>query len=151
MSNIKKTRTVYIISSMLFNKSYIGSTSKTLNIRLKEHQSKINITACKEIIEYGDVIIASLLVVNNCTRQEILIKEQEFITNYKDIIVNKHKAFRTHDELLLQNKESKGRNKEHNTLIKSTKFNCECGGEYTRNHKTTHFKTNKHLTFLSKQ
>ena len=147
---IKKTRTVYILSSMLFNKSYIGSTGKTLTCRLSEHKNKSNTTTCKEVTKHGDLIIVPLLIIENCTKREIELKEQEFIKLYQDTLVNKHSSYRTKEEYLQQNKESKVRNNNHNTLVKSTKYNCVCGGQYTRNHKATHFKTIKHLTFLSK-
>ena len=65
MSLNKKTRTIYIISSMLYNKSYIGSTSRTLTRRLSEHKNMTNITACNEVTKYGDLIIAPLLIVEN--------------------------------------------------------------------------------------
>ena len=31
-----------------------------------------------------------------------------------------------------------------------TKFNCICGGCYTRNHKSTHYKSLKHINYITK-
>ena len=33
-------------------------------------------------------------------------------------------------------------------LNNNQKFNCECGGKYTLNHRVRHFKTKKHIQFL---
>lgn len=89
MSGNRKIRTVYIIASIAFDKSYIGSTCKRLSHRLSEHKKKKTCTAW-EVMKHGYYVIMPLLTVPNCTRKEIELKEKEYLTQYKNILVNKH-------------------------------------------------------------
>tara|TARA_R110001632_G_scaffold201480_1_gene324475 strand:+ start:42 stop:596 length:555 start_codon:yes stop_codon:yes gene_type:complete len=40
-------------------------------------------------------------------------------------------------------------NKETINLKKNKKYNCECGGKYTHQHKAQHFKRKKHQTYIN--
>lgn len=40
------------------------------------------------------------------------------------------------------------KNKEKFSNQNSVKYNCECGGKYTYQHKSKHFKTKKHLNYI---
>ena len=86
-----KTRTVYILSSALTNKVYIGSTCQKLSVRLSAHKSRSNNNhkcTSSKIIELGEYKISPLCVIENCTQKEIELKEQDFIFCFKDICVN---------------------------------------------------------------
>lgn len=139
---LRKTRTVYIISSLLFNKSYIGSTCQRLCDRLAKHKHQ----SCKarEVIQHGDCMIAPLLVVPNCTKSEIELKEKEFLKQYKDILVNKKTVLQTKEELQEQLKQYRIKNANY-SKIKSV---CDCGGRYTNANISIHKKTTKHLEYL---
>jgi len=41
--------------------------------------------------------------------------------------------------------------KELNKIKLNEKFNCECGGKYSRTHKANHEKTEKHQSFINSQ
>ena len=142
MSLILKTRTVYILSSALTPKVYIGSTCQKLAYRLSRHK---HFSRCKsrEIIELGEYKISPLCVVENCTQKEIELKEQDFIFCFKDICVN---ILGTKDSKLKVYKRPcvlDGRKREQQN---TKNICCVCGGKYTNVHKTQHFKTAKHLS-----
>lgn len=140
-----KTRTVYIISSALTPKVYIGSTSCLLTSRLSRHEdnSKSNFRKCKscEIIKLGEYKISPLCVVDNCTKKEIELKENDYIFCFKDICVNKlgTKDSYSKDYHKLYDEKRKER--------RAKKILCECGGSYNIQTKVRHFKTKKHLNF----
>ena len=81
-----KTRQVYILSSPLTNRVYIGSTGGTLNERLNGHRS-LDCTS-REIINLGEYKISPLCVVENCSRKEIELKEKDYRLSFGDICVN---------------------------------------------------------------
>ena len=139
---IRKTRTVYIISSMQTPKVYIGSTSRTLAKRFERHNYMKELCTSKVIIGYGDAKISPLCVVENCTKQDIELKEQDYIFCFKDICVN-----------IRGNKNSKSKDYKRPCDLDGRKraqqntknICCVCGGKYTNVHKAQHFKTPKHL------
>lgn len=142
MSLIQKTRTVYILSSALTPKVYIGSTCKKLSQRLTEHKNKKDCKA-REIIELGEYKINPLCVVDNCTKKEIELKEKDFIFCFKDICVN---ICGIKDSYLKDYKRPcvlDGRKKESGNTKNDC---CICGGSYTNVNKTPHFRTKKHIT-----
>ena len=107
MTEIRKTRTVYIISSMLFNKS------------------------------------SPLCVVPNCTKQEIELKEKDFILCFKDICVNFRGTKDSYSKDYKRPWDLDGRKKDwYDTKVDC----CVCGGKYTNTNKAHHFKTKKHLS-----
>ena len=142
MAEIRKTRTVYIISSMLFDKVYIGSTSRTLAKRFDVHNLMKETCTSKVIIGYGDAKISPLCVVENCTRQDIELKEKDFIFCFKDICVN-----------IRGTKDSKSKDYKRPSILdgrkkdweNTTNICCVCGRKYTNVNKAQHFKTKKHL------
>ena len=83
-------------------------------------------------------------------------KEAYYIKNIP--CVNKNIPGRTVKESQKQyyedNKESKKENQkqyyENNKKYLQTKFNCICGGCYTREHKHHHVKTLKHINYMTK-
>ena len=142
MAGILKTRTVYIISSMLFNKVYIGSTCQQLNQRLSSHKQHNDHCTSWKVIQHGDYMIAPLLIVPNCTKQEIVLKEKDFIKQYKDICVNFLETKDSNSENYKRPCELDGRKKAQ----QNTKFDCcVCGGKYTNVNKARHLKSHKHL------
>jgi hypothetical protein len=48
------------------------------------------------------------------------------------------------------NKQYKLDNKEHIKQYSQTKFKCICGGCYARSHKSEHYKTLKHINYMTK-
>jgi hypothetical protein len=68
-------------------------------------------------------------------KEEIKVWNKKYVEENKEMI-----AERNHNRY--------EENKEEIQKIKQQKINCECGGRYTINHRATHFKTPKHISFL---
>ena len=155
MSLIQKTRTVYILSSALTPKVYIGSTSQKLSRRLAVHKSSQRKCKAVEIIELGEYKISPLCVVENCSRKEIELKEQDFIFCFKDICVNMRgtkdsysKDYKAPCMLDPNYKRPYILNGRHKTYQNTKNDCCICGGKYTTQNKLRHFKTKKHLACI---
>ena len=148
---------------------YIGSTCKTLKERLSKHKSNYksflkggyrNITSFK-IIKNNDYKIE---LFENCdikTKQELLTRERYYIENNE--CLNKNIPGRTHKQYRIDNKDKKQRYRDDNKDKQNVynmnyrvnnkdktneKFECECGGKYTRCHKSHHIKSQKHQEFI---
>jgi hypothetical protein len=138
-----KTRTVYIISSALTPKVYIGSTSRLLRERFACHKVIKQTTNSNLITCYSDAKISPLCIIENCSKKEILLKEKDYMNAMKDIIVNYKGTLNSGASTykapgLLNGNEAK---------YKAIKYNCDCGGKYNNGNKAKHFKTKKHLNF----
>ena len=142
MAGIRKTRTVYIISSMLTPKVYIGSTSRTLAKRFERHNCMKELCTSKVIIGYGGAKISPLCVVENCTKQEIELKEQDYIFCFKDICVN---IRGTKDRYSKDYKRPCLLDGRYKAWQNTKNICCVCGGKYTNVNKTQHLKSPKHL------
>lgn len=138
-----KTRTVYIVSSALTPKVYIGSTCQKLAKRLSEHKKNTNVCKAREIIELGEYKISPLCIVDNCTKKEIELKELDFIFCFKDICVNISGTKNSRSKDYKSPWVLDGRKKEQQ---KSKNECCVCGGKYTNSNKATHLKSVKHLS-----
>tara|TARA_B100001093_G_scaffold467289_1_gene486372 strand:+ start:480 stop:1025 length:546 start_codon:yes stop_codon:yes gene_type:complete len=53
------------------------------------------------------------------------------------------------DDILEYAKNYKEQNRDKIRKDKNEKFNCECGGKYTKCHKVRHFKSKKHQNYLN--
>ena len=138
---ILKTRTVYILSSALTPKVYIGSTSQKLYKRLSKHKKISSRCTSREIIQLGEYKISPLCVIENCTQKEIELKEQDFIFAFKDICVN---ITGTKDSKSTDYK-SPGRLDGSFKAQQHTKNDCcVCGGKFTQQNKARHLKSAKH-------
>jgi hypothetical protein len=74
-------------------------------------------------------------------------KAKQYYLSNKEIISQKNKIYRdTHKEQKSENdKEYREKNKDKI----NQKINCICGGTYSYNHKSTHFKTKLHQNFIN--
>ena len=144
------------------DKVYYGSTIKSLYYRLIRHKSQSNgcrsnlmdrdnmkIECIEEFNHHLDFILKELLT----KRESYYIRNNECINHripgrimkeYQTEWYEKNK-----EEILLGQKEYYEKNKEQILLKQKEKFNCECGGKYTHNHKSRHFKTTKHQKFIN--
>lgn len=164
---------IYTIRHIDTDKFYIGSTcQKYLSSRLAQHKSDyINnhkCSSCKILFDIGiDDCYIELLENYTCNNKEELNKrEGELIRLHKDNVVNKCIAGRTKKECDKQyretNKEkikkSSKEYREKNEVSKHyreknkdklmEKYNCECGGKYTTEHKLRHMKSLKHINYI---
>jgi site-specific DNA-adenine methylase len=83
-------------------------------------------------------------------KKQLTWLERNYQDLYKDDIVNKYKAIISHKEELEKHKEVCAVYRaEHSEKLKE-KFNCECGGKYTYQHKSCHIKTKFHQDYLNR-
>ena len=113
---------------------YIGSTKHSLHKRLSQHKSPHNRCCSKIVIESGNYQIEKVAEVHP---EERFKKEQHFIDEFSTL--NQHTCY------------SEFRDNYHRQyfLAHRNKINCNCGGIYTYDHKARHFKSQKHLKFIS--
>ena len=139
---------IYKITSINTDKIYIGSTSKSLTERLRRHEidykkyqnGKYSYVKSYDVLEKKHYKIQLLEKIEYETKRELLEREGYYIRKYRDICVNKcipgrtDKQYRTDnaDKLREQRKE---------------KFECACGGRFTRSHKVRHEKSKIHIKF----
>jgi len=125
-----------VIIYKLYNEKdcYIGSTKHSLHKRLSQHRSPHNRCCSKIVIESGNYQIEKVAEVHP---EERFKKEQHFIDEFSTL--NQHTCY------------SEFRDNYHRQyfLAHRNKINCNCGGIYTYDHKARHFKSQKHLKFIS--
>ena len=158
---------------------YFGSTTMLLCNRMKSHRNPKSLCKSKSLIGCGDAIIVLIENYPSSSREELSKKEAEYILN--NDCCNKYIPARTHKERYDVNKELikekqkiykekyperrqeinlKYREKNKEEIREKSRifhenhkenFTCECGGKYTNKHKATHFKTNKHISYIGNQ
>jgi len=139
---------------------YIGSTIETLNTRLSKHKCSKNTCISRRIIDNGDYEIILLELYPCMCRRELEQREQEWMEQFD--CINLHRSYMTeeqHEEYKKQYYQKYNQNgkeyfknyRENNREKISEKFKCECGGKYTRQNKSQHFKSKKHKAYLNNQ
>jgi len=84
-------------------------------------------------------------------KEHISEKAKEYYEDNKEHFSERAKEYyEANKELLLeQNKEYREANRDKLNERQKEKFNCECGGRYTRVHKKRHLNSKKHLNYLN--
>jgi len=80
---------IYIIHNVITNKIYIGSTFKSLNIRLAQHRRRSKILKTTPLyqsinnygIDHHEILLLERLY--NCTKEELLTRDAFFINFLK--------------------------------------------------------------------
>jgi len=139
---------IYKIICNITGLIYVGSTTKEyLTQRLSQHKRDyrkyLNGKRCYmtsyQILENGNYNIVLLESDNYNSKNELHSRERFYIENLD--CVNKCIPCQT-------SKEYRIKNREKINIYKNTKFECECGGSYSRKHRAEHFKTKKHSDYL---
>ena len=83
----------------------------------------------------------------NDNKDKLCEKNKNYRENNKKKISEKNKNYRENnkDKLCEKNKNYR----ENNKKKINKKINCECGGKYTSSHKSQHFKTKLHQSFIA--
>ena len=146
------------------NEFYYGSTLQKLCKRMDKHRSdyklwkdgkRANITCFDLFEKYGlENCKIYLVELYPCkSREELESREGYYIRNYD--CVNKTIPGRTKKEWYIDNKDKIIQyRKEYcilNKEISRVKYECACGGRYTHDHKSVHFKTMKHIKYIEQQ
>ena len=157
---------------------YYGSTTN-YNKRMKEHINMTKndrgyySSRSYLIIQEGDYTFKVLEYITRGYKKTLDARERIYIENNK--CINRQCPLRTRDEPYtcecgrtissITNRWSHIKTKQHKDYIetgekyekptrtyeeyKYDKIDCECGGKYTPNGKSEHFKTKRHQTFIS--
>jgi hypothetical protein len=114
-------------------------------------RGKHNYVTSFEIVKYPDCKIQLLELCNFETKEELRKLEGEYIKNNE--CINKYVAGRTIKEWRNENKniisEYYKKYQDENNLKK--KYNCLCGGKYTKKNKIKHMRTKKHHIYKNKK
>ena len=161
---------IYRLVCNTTGQQYIGSTSQSLSQRLGNHKSEY-----KRFL-YGKITdkLTSFSILSENNFEMILIedypcenknqlerRERHFIETME--CINKVKPAQTREEHLEYNRQyDRQYRKDHKEEIskinrdyrqkhkeeRSALTNCECGGKYKHQSRSTHFKTNKHTSYF---
>jgi len=127
-------------------KVYIGSTVQCLKQRLISHTTPSNKCETKHFINPKIELIENF----PCeTKQELWWKEREWFD--KTDCVNKMRPIATSEEKKRKEKRRKyyEKNREIIKEKQNEKFNCDCGGKFTRQNKSTHLKRKIHIDYVA--
>ncbi len=144
---------IYKITDNLSDMVYIGSTCKTLEQRMKQHERNFkafkagksnNVTVFK-ILQNEDYKIELVENYPCATKQDLNIREGQIIKEYKNNklnVVNRCIAGQTH-------KESSAQYRQNNKQKLNEKHICQCGGKFTTCGKSQHEKSYKHQNYIN--
>ena len=162
---------IYKITCKETNEVYIGSTVQLLCNRKSSHVNNCNHCVSKQIIERDNYKFELIENYPCDTARELHAREQYWVDNTENTI-NKQRQFESEEAFKIHRKEYQKKlgeayrngDKREEYLKKKKEYNlknidtikahkseviqCECGGSYTRSHKSTHMKTKKHLDNL---
>tara|TARA_R110001606_G_scaffold312089_1_gene458840 strand:- start:57 stop:641 length:585 start_codon:yes stop_codon:yes gene_type:complete len=95
------------------------------------------------------VQIKAMLNSQRATRGNLSVQDykKKYREENSDHLKEHEKRYR--EEHREQKKEYDKEYRENNKKKKQEKFDCECGGKYTHNHKSKHFKTKIHKNYLN--
>ena len=86
-------------------------------------------------------------------KEELLQKKKEYREKNKEVINEKAKEYYQENKEVINEKKKDHYQENREEVLKKAKekFTCECSGKYILSHKSRHFKSKKHLEFLTKQ
>ena len=136
-----------------------GHKSRCYNENFKEYNKKLY----QHIRANGGWDNFIMEQIDTCDVERLFIVEQEYIDKLFPSL-NERRAYRSEEYVKEYHKEYRENNgdiirekiKEHYEKNKDIicerrkeKFTCECGGKYTRTHKSEHMKSNKHKSYIA--
>jgi hypothetical protein len=146
-----KVGKIYKIVDNTNGNIYIGSTTEKLNQRLSKHKcdyksylnGKDRNCTSFEIIKNNNYRIELIKYIIYKDRIELLQRERYYIENNECININipsrTDKEYRNNKEYY----------KEYKKEYSKIKYDCECGSSICQYQKQRHFKTLKHINFIS--
>lgn len=144
---------IYKLECNITHEVYYGSTTESLSNRLLKHKSKRDCSAI-DIIDRGNFNMKVIEEYPCSTKRELETRERWWIEN--NVCINKNIPTRTkaehrqdnREQIIQYNKDYWEQNKKRRQEISSRKIKCECGGNYTHEHKQVHCRTKKHQRYL---
>jgi len=140
---------IYVIKSRSHpDLQYIGSTKNSLKYRLSNHlnnykkylNDKYHYVTSFDILKYNDYYVELYCNTGTDDKSDAHWFEGQIIRS--ETCVNKNVPSRTRKEYYETNKD---RIKEY----REQKYICECGGRFTIQNRAQHYKTKKHISFIS--
>jgi len=118
-----------------YNKEYREANKEAINQYHKEYREANKEAIAEQHKEYY-----------KANKDAIIEHQKEYYKVNKEAIAEREKEYRAANKEAIAEykKEYREANKEKSTM----KFECECGGRYTHQHKTGHFKTKMHQAWL---
>ena len=163
---MNKVGYIYSLTCSNPNLIYYGSTTKTLNKRLKGHKSTGNTCESKILFEWGNVKINMIEEIEYEDKKELLDRESYYIRNLEcvnKIIPNRTskewrennkrtdymKTYRKNNEEYRKkyDKERYNKIKEKKIEYNKIKINCDCGSKIRQSDLSKHKKTQKHKVY----
>ena len=78
------------------------------------------------------------------------LKQPEFMLSTINMLFNDIRSNYFNEEIIKRTERERARINYNNNKDKlKEKFNCECGGRYTRHHKARHIKSRKHQDYIN--
>jgi hypothetical protein len=168
------------ITNLIYIGSTIKSICARLAIHKYHYQKylegKSNYVTSFEIIKNGNYNIFLVENVSYSNKKDLRAKERYYIETLdcvnKNIPCQTKKEYygkyyeKNHDKIRdrmkiyrIEHKDQtkeykklyKEKNREKLNIYRNTKFECECGGSYSRKHKAEHFRCKKHIDFFLKR
>ena len=150
----------YEIHSLNNDYVYVGSTTNVVK-RLQQHKSncnnpqsrKYNFKIYQTIRANGgfDNFIFNVMETIETNNIEHVKQRETQLMIHRKANLNTRRAFTTNEEKKRQRFFYKIENRNKIYMHQKEKFNCACGGSYTRCHKSRHLRTNKHKNFDEQQ
>ncbi len=145
---------------------YIGSTTNEVKRRAShktrctnENDPAHNLFVYRFIRDHGSWDNWQLIVIEHRpvnSKRESLIRERFFVEQFKAKL-NKQVPSRTPAEYHADHREERNKktavyyvaNKDHIKEYKNEKHTCACGGKHTTTHQSQHYKTARHIAYLT--
>jgi hypothetical protein len=155
---------IYKISSPSTDSVYIGSTTKTIQQRLRQHKADYkrylnktkNYVTSYEIVKYDDAIIELLEKLEYENKIELYDREAYYIKldnkSINRVIPNRtyKKYYEDNKEQIIEKKKQYAiNNKQQIKEHQNEKHTCDCGGKYTNANKARHLKSSKHKQYIT--
>ena len=154
-NRVRKT-IIYELVCNITGERYIGSTITTLSKRKSIHKRSKGCVS-KTIINRNSYTFNILETFYNRFELSTLLKEQYYMDNTININFKRALTLIRHKRIQYRNwinaNPDKNRNNMNNRNIKRKKEIakiCPCGGRYKKRDESTHFKSQKHIKYLSK-
>ena len=130
---------------------YVGSTNNFYR-RKSNHKTSCNNPSVKE---YNYKVYQFIRENGGFDNFELIELEKQIFKTKEQASIRERYWVETLNSTLNSNipsrtkKEYHEKNKEQILQKRDKQFTCECGGKYTHQHKTTHFKTKKHQDYIN--
>ena len=145
---------IYKLVTPYFDEVYVGSTSKSLRYRLRDHErhferyleNKHKWMTSFYLMGGGDVTIEELEHHPGATRDFLYGREEYWQKKLKCVNKQTARCKKTRAKVVKEQTAARQRLHYHKKLVRT---DCPCGGRYMYMHKARHFKTDMHKAWAN--